>query len=461
MEASKQHTNIFPIKRNSILLSLLWTGLLGALLFLNVRETQKTPLQHAEIQAKSLVNSAISFRSWATHFGGVYVRPSEKYPPNRYLKLPERDINTTNGEKLTLINPAYMMRQVFQDFYGKDGINGHMTSLKLLNPNNKPDSWERKSLLAFEHGSKYESTVEETPDGGKIFRYMQPLYIEQKCLKCHAEQNYKVGDVRGGISTFIDLKKGEEIAAGTIKSLVWTYGLVWLIGLVGIFISFRRSIMLEAEREQKIDLLKVSEHLAQEFISGMSALSNLEETLKAISTMLEKRDPYTAGHQRRVADLAEKIALKLGLPKEQAHGIYLASIVHDIGKIQVPAEVLNKPGKLTDLEFSLIKLHPQTGYDILKAIRSPWPIPEAVLQHHERLDGTGYPQGLKGEQIIIEARIIAVADVVEAMSSHRPYRPGLGLEAALAEISKVRGTQLDSNAVDACLQLFKEGYQFP
>ena len=126
MEASKQHTNIFPIKRNSILLSLLWTGLLGALLFLNVRETQKTPLQHAEIQAKSLVNSAISFRSWATHFGGVYVRPSEKYPPNRYLKLPERDINTTNGEKLTLINPAYMMRQVFQDFYGKDGINGHM-----------------------------------------------------------------------------------------------------------------------------------------------------------------------------------------------------------------------------------------------------------------------------------------------------------------------------------------------
>ena len=177
--------------------------------------------------------------------------------------------------------------------------------------------------------------------------------------------------------------------------------------------------------------------------------------------MLEKRDPYTAGHQRRVADLAEKIALKLGLPKEQAHGIYLASIVHDIGKIQVPAEVLNKPGKLTDLEFSLIKLHPQTGYDILKAIRSPWPIPEAVLQHHERLDGTGYPQGLKGEQIIIEARIIAVADVVEAMSSHRPYRPGLGLEAALAEISRVRGTQLDSNAVDACLQLFKEGYQFP
>lgn len=451
-----------PLKRNALLLSILWTGLLTVLLLLNIREIQKGPVEQAEAQAKSLLNSVISFRSWATNFGGVYVHPTEKYPPNPYLKSPRRDITTTDGDKLTLINPAYMMRQVFQDFYGKGGINGRMTSLNPLNPNNTPDPWERQSLLAFEQGSQQESVVAPTADGGRTFRYMQPLYVEEKCLKCHGEQGYKVGEVRGGISTIIDLAKGDAIAAKAVQSLVWTYGVVWLIGLAGIVISFRRSVMLEAEREQKANLLNVSENLAREFISGMSELSNLEDSFQALATMLEKRDPYTAGHQQRIADLAENIALELGLPKELAHGIRLAGIVHDIGKIQVPAEVLNKPGKLTDLEMSLIRLHPQVGYDILKAIKSPWPIPDVVLQHHERLDGSGYPQGLKADQIIIEARIIAVADIVEAMSSHRPYRAGLGLEAALAEITKQRGTQLDPDVVDACLRLFKEkGYQFP
>ena len=451
-----------PLKRNALLLSVLWTGLLSVLFVLNVREIQKGPVEQAEVQAKSLLNSVISFRSWATNFGGVYVHPTEKYPPNPYLKSPKRDIVTKDGEQLTLINPAYMMRQVFQDFYGKGGINGHMTSLHPLNPNNAPDAWERQSLLAFEQGSTQESLVESATAGGRVFRYMQPLYVEEKCLKCHGEQGYQVGEVRGGISTNIDLTRGEAIAASAVQSLLWTYGIVWLLGLVGIAVSSRRSVMLETERDQKNNLLNVSENLAQGFISGMSELSNLEESFHALATMLEKRDPYTAGHQQRVADLAEKIALELGLSKDQAHGIRLAGIVHDIGKIQVPAEVLNKPGKLTDIELSLIRLHPQVGYDILKAIRSPWPIPAAVLQHHERLDGSGYPQGLKTDQIIIEARIISVADTVEAMSSHRPYRAGLGLDAALAEISKLRGTQLDPAVVDACLRLFKEqGYQFP
>jgi putative nucleotidyltransferase with HDIG domain len=291
---------------------------------------------------------------------------------------------------------------------------------------------------------------------------MQPLYVEEKCLVCHGSQGYKVGEVKGGISTNIDLTQGEAIAAKSAQSVALTYGVVWLIGLGGIFVSFRRSVILEAERSQKTNLLKVSENLAQEFISEKSATSNLEESFQALATMLEKRDPYTAGHQQRVADLAEKIAIELGLSKDLSHGVRLAGIVHDIGKIQVPAEVLNKPGKLSDIEFSLIKQHPQVGYDILKAIKSPWPIPEAVLQHHERLDGSGYPNGLKSDQIIIEARILAVADTVEAMSSHRPYRPGLGLQAALDEIVKQRGKQLDSEIVDACLRLFNQkGYKFP
>jgi len=189
--------------------------------------------------------------------------------------------------------------------------------------------------------------------------------------------------------------------------------------------------------------------------------TNLEDTVRAIATIAEMRDPYTSGHQTRVADLAAAIARQMGLPEEQVHGIHLAGVVHDLGKIRIPAEILSKLGKISDIERSLIKVHPQAGYDVLQGIDFPWPIAQMVLQHHERLDGSGYPQGLKGDQIIIGARILAVADVVEAMSSHRPYRPGLGIEAALDEITKQRGAYYDSRAVDACLALFREqGYSF-
>ena len=188
---------------------------------------------------------------------------------------------------------------------------------------------------------------------------------------------------------------------------------------------------------------------------------SLEGTVRAIASIVEMRDPYTAGHQLRVAALAAAIARQMGLPDEQVHAIRLAGMVHDLRKIRIPAEILAKPGKITDIEFSLIQVHPQAGYDILKDINFPWPIAQLVLQHHERMDGSGYPQGLKGEQIELGARILSVADVVEAISSHRPYRPALGIDAALGEISRGRGTHYDSRAVDACLALFREqGYIF-
>ncbi|QJD29942.1 PAS domain S-box protein [Methylococcus geothermalis] len=186
---------------------------------------------------------------------------------------------------------------------------------------------------------------------------------------------------------------------------------------------------------------------------------SLEQTIQAVATTLEMRDPYTAGHQRRVADLAAAIAKKLNLSEDEVHGIRLAGMVHDLGKIRIPAEILTKPGRLTPLEFDFIKTHPQVGYDILKDVAFPWPIADMVLQHHERLDGSGYPQGLAGDAILLGARIIAVADVMEAMSSHRPYRPGLGKEAALAELEARRGSWYDARVVDACKALFRdEGY---
>jgi PAS domain S-box-containing protein len=187
----------------------------------------------------------------------------------------------------------------------------------------------------------------------------------------------------------------------------------------------------------------------------------LAGTIQAMALTVETRDAYTAGHQRRVTNLARSIAQEMGMSESDVDGLRMAGVIHDLGKISVPAEILSKPGKLTPLEFSLIKIHPQTGYDILKNIDFQWPIAQIVLQHHERLDGSGYPHGLMGEDILQEAKILAVSDVVEAMSSHRPYRATLGIDMALDEITSNRGILYDASIVDTAVDLFtKKDFQF-
>ncbi len=185
-------------------------------------------------------------------------------------------------------------------------------------------------------------------------------------------------------------------------------------------------------------------------------------TIQVLVAALEARDPYTAGHQLRVAHLACAIATAMELTQDKIDGIQMAGSIHDIGKLSIPAEILSKPTKLTNLEFSLIKEHSQNGYDMLKDVESPWPLAQIVYQHHERMDGSGYPRKLKGNEILVEARIMAVADVVEAMASHRPYRPGLGIEVALEEIEKNKGIFYDDTVADTCLKLFREkDYKLP
>lgn len=186
---------------------------------------------------------------------------------------------------------------------------------------------------------------------------------------------------------------------------------------------------------------------------------SMEATIQAMAATIEMRDPYTAGHQRRVADLVLHIGREMGLAADEINGIYLAAMIHDIGKIHVPAEILSYPGKLSRLEFALIQTHPQAGYEILKGVEFPWPVADFVLQHHERLDGSGYPNGLKDGAILLGARIIGVADVVEAIAMHRPYRPALGVEEALTEIMRNKDILYDPDAVDACVRLFRaKGY---
>ncbi len=203
---------------------------------------------------------------------------------------------------------------------------------------------------------------------------------------------------------------------------------------------------------------KQMEEQLQQSLSSIR--KSMEGTIQVVSMIVEKRDPYTAGHQQRLAGLARAIAEEMGLSKDRIEGIYMSGVIHDVGKVSVPTEILSKPGKITTIELELIKNHAQEGYNILENIEFLWPVAFIVQQHHEKIDGSGYPLGLSGEEILLEARIMCVADVVEAMASHRPYRPALGIDTALEEISHKKSILYDPEVVDACLTLFNEkGFQ--
>jgi HD-GYP domain-containing protein (c-di-GMP phosphodiesterase class II) len=207
--------------------------------------------------------------------------------------------------------------------------------------------------------------------------------------------------------------------------------------------------------QRQVALLAEEEEVSKKSFSKVERL--LEDTIGAIVTIVQKKDPYTAGHQQRVSQLACAIGREMGLNSEQIRVIRIASLLHDLGKVFIPTEILAKPGKLSKVEFSMVKSHPEADYQILKTIDFSCAIADIVRQHHERLDGSGYPLGLKGDAILLEARIISVADVVEAMVSSRPYRPAPGLEAAMKEIEEGKGKAYDPDAVDACTKLFREG----
>ncbi len=210
--------------------------------------------------------------------------------------------------------------------------------------------------------------------------------------------------------------------------------------------------------EDELAVRKEIESLLNQSVSNLQRV--IDGIINTISKIGDIRDPYTGGHQHRVALLAKRIAEEMRLPEEQVREIFIAALLHDIGKISVPLEILSKPGRILDIEMEMIKVHTQTGYNILKEIGFPWPIHDIVRQHHERLDGTGYPGGLKDGEILLEARIIGVADVVEAIASHRPYRASLGMEAAIQEITSQKGHLFDGEVVDACVKILRGGFIF-
>jgi len=251
-------------------------------------------------------------------------------------------------------------------------------------------------------------------------------------------------------------KDGAHFPVAIQSSRVMKEGKV--AGVRGVIIDITK-IQQAADMVQKAkEVLEntVAERSRELELTGEKLARVLEETIMALSSAIEKRDPYTSGHQSRVAKLARAIALKLDLPSDQVKGVYMAALVHDIGKIYIPAEILSKPAKLNRIETEIIKMHPAVGFEILGTIEFPWPIAKIVSQHHERLDGSGYPGGAKENEILLEAKILAVADVVEAIASHRPYRPALGIDKALEEIELNKGKLYDPRITQICLKLFQK-----
>jgi len=253
---------------------------------------------------------------------------------------------------------------------------------------------------------------------------------------------------------YLRRQRGEKIAARYEFNIVRRDGTKRRVEISSDVIKDATGKMRTVAQLLDITDRKKAEDLNQEMMKNLRKA--LDGTINVIALTVEARDPFTSGHQRRVADLARAIATEMGLPKDSIEAIRSAAIIHDLGKINVPADILNKPSSLTEIEFNFIKVHPQVAYNILKDIEFPWPVAEIIYEHHERWNGSGYPRGLSGQNILLEARILAVADVVEAMVSHRPYRPPLGIDQALKELVENRGRLYDPEVVDACLLVFRE-----
>jgi PAS domain S-box-containing protein len=299
------------------------------------------------------------------------------------------------------------------------------------------------------------SILQVNPCMEKWYPHAMPL-VGKKCYQAYHGQDYPCRPCPAHRAMLTEKPHFETIARKGInnKILGWleVYSFPWrnnVSGKVQGVINYIRDITYRLQVEDEIE----------------DTLKKLQKTLRgtvmALSSIIETRDPYTAGHQRRVVQLACAIAQELEFSQSRIDGLGVMGFLHDIGKMAVPAEILCKPGKLSEYEVNIIKAHPQIAYDILKEIEFPWPVAQVILQHHERLDGSGYPLGLSGQDIIMEARVLSVADVTEAIASHRPYRPALSLEEALDEISRNNGILYDQKVVDACLTLFNEkGFDF-
>ena len=421
------------INRVIYLIIFIWSSIVFGAILLNVKNNYGYANSLVKTEAIVSVKKDLAYRSWGASHGGVYVPITKSTPPNPYLShIKNRDVYTTAGQHLTLMNPAYILSQMMHDYTKLYGIKGHITSRVLMNPKNKPDAWEEKVLKEAEITRKSYSTKEDM-GGEEYFRYLRPLVTKKSCLKCHAFQGYKEGDIRGGVSVSIPMKPYYDEAFK--HSLEETAALlfIYLLGLGVIFYGKKRAKELLEEK-----------------------IKDYEQHIFSLVNIIEKRDSYTAGHSKRVAKYSVLIAEQMGYNKDKLDDLYRACMLHDIGKISTPDSILLKPGRLTPLEYEIIKEHVVVSYELLNGVDIYKDIAEIVRHHHEHYDGSGYPQGLKGDEIPMLSQIMTVADSFDAMTTNRIYKTRKDVSVALSEMQRLAGKQFHSEVVRAALVALKD-----
>ncbi|MDO6561960.1 DUF3365 domain-containing protein [Amphritea sp. 1_MG-2023] len=401
-----------------ILIVFAWTVTIVSVGGFNAQKYFKIAEQLALNEAEVSVKKDLAYRTWVSIHGGVYVPVTEKTPPNPYLShLKNRDV-TINGKPFTLMNPAYSLSQMMQDYSQLYGIKAKITSKILLNPKNASDVWEAKALDEIDKTRERFYEIAQIKDKGEFLRYMNPLVTKKSCLKCHGHQGYKVGDIRGGVAVSIPMKKHYALAKQETVYLLGSLLVIWVLGLILLLFGYRR---LQFNIKQKFSMY--------------------EQYIYSLVDIIEQRDSYTAGHTRRVAEYSQVIAKAMHFSDNEVSVLYRAAMLHDIGKISTPDAILLKPGRLSPLEYSLIQEHATASYDILKSTDLFAELAEIVRHHHERYDGKGYPQGLKGDEIPVIAYVLSLADAFDAMTTDRIYKGRKTVPEALKEIKAMSGTQ--------------------
>lgn len=414
------------INKLSVLVFILWTLIISLFAGTLYWQSHSSAQELAINEARAGIRKDMAYRQWGASHGGVYVPVSERTPPNPYLSnVMNRDVVTDDGQQLTLMNPAYILSQVTQDYTAAYGVKGSITSLKPLNPANAPEPWEVDALKEIEK-TREEYLAFREIDGQNFALLMQPMIVKAACLKCHAKQGYTMGDIRGGLSIAIPIEPFYMQAFKQQKTAGFLLIFFWLLGSWVIF-HYRKRVSQYFDEKQQ--------HLTQYVYS--------------LVEMIEGRDSYTAGHTNRVADYSTKIAVKLGLNDDEVERLQRAAMVHDIGKISTPDAILLKPGRLSELEYNIIKQHVNYGYQLLKKVDLFQDIADVVRCHHERHDGSGYPGGLEGNEIPLLAQIMSVADSFDAMTTDRIYKSKKSVSEALTEISNLAGHQFNPVIVEA------------
>lgn len=406
----------------------IWSALmLGACLFLIFQEYSYANLL-AKKEAIITDNKDLVYHFWSGSHGRVYLSVTDNMPPNPDLaRLENRD-----AQQLTLIPLSYTMSQMINNAPDFDGRIWRIVSRNPLNPKNRADSWEEKALESIER-TRQAAQANAVIDGEAYFRYIRPLIAKQACLQCHEVQGYKEGDISGGLSVAIPIKEYYQTALNESLYSSAIILFIYSLGLGGIFWGKSKTKEFAESKE-----------------------SDYKEYIFSLVNIIEKRDNYTAGHTKRVAEYALLIAEEMGLNKSKIDVLYTACMLHDIGKIATPDSILLKPSKLNALEYEIIKKHSLVGYELLSDSFIYKDIAKIVLHHHEYYDGSGYPYGLKGNEIPLLSQIMTVADAFDAMTTNRIYKAGKSVYSAIAELKELAGKQFNPGIVNAASTALKD-----